>query len=62
MADIINLRQARKAKARLEKEKKADANRAFHGMSKAEKTKNREEKRKLSRHIDNHKLSDDDQS
>lgn len=62
MSDVINLRQARKAKARIEKEKKADANRAFHGMTKAEKAKHREEKRKLSRHIDGHKLSDGDQS
>ncbi|SMC58281.1 DUF4169 family protein [Rhizobium sp. RU36D] len=37
-ADIINLRQARKSKARSEKEKRADQNRISHGLSKAEKT------------------------
>jgi hypothetical protein len=37
MADIINLRQARKAKARVEAERLAQANRAKHGRSKAEK-------------------------
>lgn len=36
-ADIINLRQARKSKARNEKEKRADQNRVTHGLSKAEK-------------------------
>ena len=36
-ADIINLRQARKARARLEKEEKAQENRLQFGHSKAEK-------------------------
>ena len=31
MADIVNLRRARKAKARAEKDKAADANRVLHG-------------------------------
>jgi Domain of unknown function (DUF4169) len=37
MADLINLRQARKDKARAEKEAAAKANRAAHGRTKAEK-------------------------
>lgn len=37
MADIINLRQARKAKMRLDDESRAAENRAKHGRSKAEK-------------------------
>lgn len=36
-ADIVNLRQARKAKARAEKEKQASENRARFGRTKAEK-------------------------
>ena len=36
MADIINLRQARKAKARLTRERQAAENRARFGRSKAE--------------------------
>lgn len=36
-ADVINLRQFRKAKARSEKESQADQNRALHGRTKAEK-------------------------
>lgn len=34
MAEIINLRQARKAKARAEKDKTAAANRVVHGTPK----------------------------
>ena len=34
MAEIVNLRQARKAKARDEKAKAADANRTLHGTPK----------------------------
>ena len=36
MAEIINLRRARKAKARADKERKAEENRAAHGVAKAE--------------------------
>ncbi len=38
MADLINLRQARKNKARAEKEAAAKANRAAHGRTKGEKS------------------------
>ncbi|MBZ9675910.1 DUF4169 family protein [Mesorhizobium sp. ES1-1] len=41
MADIVNLRQARKQKARLEKEREAAHNRALHGRNKAEKERDR---------------------
>jgi len=41
MADIVNLRQARKQKARLEKEREAGHNRALHGRTKAEKERDR---------------------
>ncbi|TGQ69650.1 MAG: DUF4169 family protein [Mesorhizobium sp.] len=41
MADIVNLRQARKQKARLEKDRAAEQNRALHGRSKAEKQRDR---------------------
>ncbi len=34
MAEIVNLRRARKAKARSEKEHEADANRVKHGIAK----------------------------
>ncbi|RWC29509.1 DUF4169 family protein [Mesorhizobium sp.] len=41
MADIVNLRQARKQKARDEKMRAAEQNRALHGRSKAEKERDR---------------------
>ncbi len=41
MADIVNLRQARKQKARAEKERVAGQNRALHGRAKAEKERDR---------------------
>jgi len=34
MAEIVNLRRARKAKARAEKKAEAEANRAKHGVAK----------------------------
>lgn len=37
MGNVINLRQARKARKRLDDERRADANRAKHGRTKAEK-------------------------
>ncbi|KAA3452644.1 DUF4169 domain-containing protein [Mesorhizobium sp. SARCC-RB16n] len=41
MADIVNLRQARKQKARDDKEQAASQNRALHGRTKAEKERDR---------------------
>lgn len=51
----INLRAVRKAKARAEKEKTAEANRAAFGRTKAEKLKAMAEKAKADAHIDGHK-------
>jgi hypothetical protein len=34
MAELINLRRARKARARAEKDKQAEANRVAHGVAK----------------------------
>lgn len=41
MADIINLRQARKVKARADKERAAEANRAKFGRTKADRESGR---------------------
>lgn len=41
MADIVNLRQARKQKARAEKERLAEQNRALHGRSRTERERDR---------------------
>lgn len=49
MADIVNLRQARKTKRRAEAEKTAAANRARHGRTKAEKQQAELEKQRADR-------------
>lgn len=58
-ADIINLRTFRKDKARSEKEKEAEVNRAKFGMSKAEKQKTRSEKDQMARIVDGARLNSD---
>ena len=52
MADIINLRMARKAKARADSAAQADANRARFGRTKAEKAAAAAERRKLAKALD----------
>lgn len=58
MSEIINLRQQRKAKARLEKEKGAAENRRIHGRTKAEKQQQKLETERVSRFLDGHKLEE----
>ncbi len=41
MGDVVNLRQARKQKARSEKERLAEQNRVLHGRSKADRNRDR---------------------
>ena len=61
MAEIINLRQARKQKARVEAEKTAEQNRIAFGRTKAERKLTEAERDKAARHIDGHKLDRDDE-
>jgi hypothetical protein len=56
MADIVNLRQARKSKARRDKAKDADANRAAHGREKSEKALTKAREEKAARDLDAHKI------
>lgn len=58
MADIVNLRNARKAKTRKEKSVAADANRAAHGRSKTEKALTKARNEKAARDLDSHKRED----
>ena len=58
MSDIVNLRQARKQKARLEKEVVAEANRAKHGIPKSAHHKHKMLAMKAAKHVDAHKLED----
>lgn len=52
MPNLINLRQARKAKARAAAEAKAAQNRALFGQTKAQKLKAKAEREALARTID----------
>jgi hypothetical protein len=55
MAEIFNLRQARKAKARDEKAKGADANRILHGTPKSLRNLAKARSEKSARELDAHK-------
>ena len=58
MAEIINLRMARKRKARAEGEKNAADNRLKFGQTKAVREKNKAETARKTKHLDGHKLTD----
>jgi hypothetical protein len=58
-ADIVNLRRARKAKARAEREKTAAGNRAAFGRSKVEKQVTKAERERAARAIDAHRREPD---
>jgi hypothetical protein len=58
MAEIVNLRQVRKAKKRADDAAAADANRARHGASKAERRLTRDEATRLARTLDGARLQD----
>lgn len=58
-ADIVNLRQVRKARAKVEREAKAEANRRLHGMTRAEREKIADEQRRLERQVDGHRREPD---
>lgn len=62
VAEIINLNKRRKAKKKLDKEKKACENRVKHGRTKQERLQAKQEQEKAKQFLDNHKLisNDDD--
>ena len=60
MADIVNLKRARKAKARSEKEAAAEANRTKHGVAKPVRDLARAREEKSKHDIDVHRLTDDE--
>jgi hypothetical protein len=59
MGDVVNLRRARKAKARAVSEAQAAANRIEHGRTKAEKAAARVDKERQHRSLDGAKLESD---
>jgi len=56
MSDIVNPRQARKRKNRLEKQLRAEQNRHTHGRSKTDKHLTHSEESRKSRELDGKKL------
>jgi phage shock protein A len=60
MAEIINLRQARKQKARAEKEARADENRVAFGRTKAEKNLTKAEQDLARSRLEAHKRDPDE--
>lgn len=56
MADVVNLRRARKAKARQAAEAAAEANRLASGRSKSERQTTEIERNLALRHIEGHRL------
>jgi hypothetical protein len=58
MAEIVNLRLARKRKARTEKDAAAEANRRKFGQSRAEREKQAAERQLAERRIDGHQRED----
>lgn len=61
MAEIVNLRAARKRKAKARKEKQADENRLLFGRTRAEKQKIEAEKALQMRHLDGHLRNESDE-
>ena len=60
MAEIINLRKARKAKVRADKEAEAAENRAKFGRPKEERSQAEASKDLLDRKLDSHRREDGD--
>lgn len=60
MAEIINLRMARKAKARAEGKTQAQVNRTMHGRTKAERQATEAETARLTRTVDGAKRERED--
>jgi hypothetical protein len=59
MAEIVNLRRARKDKARQQRESEADANRRRFGRTKAEKAEAKDASERARRDIDGKKIDRD---
>ena len=59
MAEIVNLRRARKDKARQQRESEADANRRRFGRTRAEKAADKDAQERATRDIDGKKIDRD---
>ncbi len=56
MAEIVNMRRARKGKARAEKDARAAGNRTRFGRTKAEKRESEAESRRVEKKLDGKKI------
>ncbi len=59
MSNVVNLNKFRKAKAKAEKEKRAETNRRLHGRTKAERQRDLLQKQKLETKVDGARLQSD---
>jgi len=62
MGDVVNLRMARKQRARADKAAEAAENRARHGRTGAQKTLDRARAEALERHVEGHRLQPADKT
>jgi len=62
MADIVNLRRARKARQRDEATREAETNRARFGRTKAEKVRDTLTEARARRALDGHRIEGDSES
>ncbi len=60
MADIVNLRQARKQAKRAAERQEADENAARHGLTRGEKRRQEAERAKDIAHLDRHRRETED--
>ncbi|QEN87160.1 DUF4169 family protein [Labrys sp. KNU-23] len=56
MAEIVNLRRVRKARARAETEQEAARKRSIHGLSRIDRERLQADKQEAERHLDRHRL------
>lgn len=57
MAEIVNLRMARKARDRREREAEAAANRTLHGRTRGERRQDEDERQRLNRVVESARLT-----
>jgi len=62
MGDVVNLKRFKKRNEREQSAMQADANRARHGRTKAERTRDQQQKDRASDFLDQHRIDDGDAS
>jgi hypothetical protein len=62
MGDVVNLKRFKKRNEREQSAMQADANRARHGRTKAERARDQQQKDRASDFLDQHRIDDGDAS